>query len=43
MVANRLISSLLGVPLRDYGCTLKAYRREVIEDVRLYGEMHRPV
>jgi glycosyltransferase involved in cell wall biosynthesis len=43
MVANRLISSLLGVPLHDYGCTLKAYRREVIEDVRLYGEMHRPV
>jgi dolichol-phosphate mannosyltransferase len=41
VVANRLISSLLGVPLHDYGCTLKAYRREVIEDVRLYGEMHR--
>lgn len=40
-VANHLISSLLGVPLHDYGCTLKAYRREVIEDVRLYGEMHR--
>src|SRR6266581_7660091 len=39
--ANWLISSLLGVPLHDYGCTLKAYRREVIEDVRLYGEMHR--
>ena len=41
VVANRLISALLGVPLHDYGCTLKAYRREVIEDVRLYGEMHR--
>jgi len=40
-VANRLISSLLGVKLHDYGCTLKAYRREVLEDVRLYGEMHR--
>lgn len=40
-VANRLISFLLGVRLHDYGCTLKAYRREVIEDVRLYGEMHR--
>jgi glycosyltransferase involved in cell wall biosynthesis len=39
--ANWLISSLLGVPLHDYGCTLKAYRRAVIEDVRLYGEMHR--
>jgi glycosyltransferase involved in cell wall biosynthesis len=41
MVANRLISALLRVRLHDYGCTLKAYRREVIEDVRLYGEMHR--
>jgi glycosyltransferase involved in cell wall biosynthesis len=41
IIANRLISSLLGVPLHDYGCTLKAYRRDVIEDVRLYGEMHR--
>jgi dolichol-phosphate mannosyltransferase len=41
VAANRLISSVLGVPLHDYGCTLKAYRREVIEDVRLYGEMHR--
>ena len=41
MVANWLISRLLGVPLHDYGCTLKAYRREVLEDVRLYGEMHR--
>ncbi len=41
VVANRLISRLLGVPLHDYGCTMKAYRREVLEDVRLYGEMHR--
>src|SRR5215813_13793976 len=41
LIANRLISSLLHVPLHDYGCTLKAYRREVVEDVRLYGEMHR--
>lgn len=41
VMANRLISSLLGVRLHDYGCTLKAYRREMIEDVRLYGEMHR--
>lgn len=40
-VANRLISALLGVRLHDYGCSLKAYRRWVIEDVRLYGEMHR--
>jgi glycosyltransferase involved in cell wall biosynthesis len=41
LIANWLISALLHVPLHDYGCTLKAYRREVIEDVRLYGEMHR--
>jgi glycosyltransferase involved in cell wall biosynthesis len=41
VIANRLISALLHVPLHDYGCTLKAYRREVLEDVRLYGEMHR--
>lgn len=41
VLANRLISRLLRVPLHDYGCTLKAYRREVVEDVRLYGEMHR--
>jgi glycosyltransferase involved in cell wall biosynthesis len=40
-VANRLISAVTGVGLHDYGCTLKAYRREVIKDVRLYGEMHR--
>jgi glycosyltransferase involved in cell wall biosynthesis len=40
-IANRLISRISGVALSDYGCTLKAYRREVIKDVRLYGEMHR--
>ena len=40
-VANRIISSLFRVRLHDYGCTLKAYRRDVIEDIRLYGEMHR--
>ena len=40
-VANRLISKISGVRLHDYGCTLKAYRRSIIEDVRLYGEMHR--
>jgi glycosyltransferase involved in cell wall biosynthesis len=40
-VANKLISLISGVHLSDYGCTLKAYRREVIKDVRLYGEMHR--
>src|SRR3954469_15582535 len=40
-IANRIISWIGGVPLHDYGCSLKAYRREVIQDVRLYGEMHR--
>jgi glycosyltransferase involved in cell wall biosynthesis len=40
-IANRLISRISGVRLNDYGCTLKAYRREVIKDVKLYGEMHR--
>jgi glycosyltransferase involved in cell wall biosynthesis len=40
-LANRLASRISGVHLHDYGCTLKAYRRSVIENVRLYGEMHR--
>jgi len=40
-LANKLISRVTGVPLHDYGCTLKAYRREVLEGFRLYGEMHR--
>lgn len=40
-LANRLISRLSGVDLHDYGCTLKAYRREVLAGVKLYGEMHR--
>jgi len=41
MLANALISKVTGVPLHDYGCTLKVYRREVVENLRLYGEMHR--
>jgi glycosyltransferase involved in cell wall biosynthesis len=41
MMANRLISWIGGVPLHDYGCSLKAYRRESLADVHLYGEMHR--
>ena len=41
ILANRLISWVSGVRLHDFGCSLKAYRREVIEGVRLYGEMHR--
>jgi glycosyltransferase involved in cell wall biosynthesis len=40
-LANHLISWVTGVYLHDYGCTLKAYRREVFQHVRLYGEMHR--
>lgn len=41
LIANRLISKTTGVYLHDYGCTLKAYRREVFQHIRLYGEMHR--
>ncbi len=41
MIANRIISWIGGVPLHDYGCSLKAYRRESLADVHLYGEMHR--
>ena len=41
IMANRLISFVSGVRLHDFGCSLKAYRREVVEGVRLYGEMHR--
>jgi glycosyltransferase involved in cell wall biosynthesis len=40
-IANWLISRITGVKLHDYGCTLKAYRREVLEETKLYGEMHR--
>jgi len=40
-IANKIISWIGGVPLHDYGCSLKAYRRDVIQDVKLYGEMHR--
>src|SRR5512147_1018172 len=40
-LANSLISSVTGVHLHDYGCTLKAYRRDALEGFRLYGEMHR--
>lgn len=40
-IANKLISRISGVRLSDYGCTLKAYRRSIVEEVKLYGEMHR--
>lgn len=41
IIANGMISKMTGVALHDYGCTLKAYRRDVIQNVHLYGEMHR--
>lgn len=41
LVANLLVARISGVPLHDFGCTMKAYRRSVLEGVRLYGEMHR--
>lgn len=41
VIANWIIGRVGGLRLHDYGCTLKAYRREVLEPVRLYGEMHR--
>ena len=41
IVANWLISMTTGVRLHDYGCTLKAYRRDVVKNLRLYGELHR--
>ena len=40
-IANRLIARVTGVRLHDYGCSLKAYRREVVDDLNLYGELHR--
>src|ERR1051326_6657323 len=41
MIANRIISFIGGVRLHDYGCSQKAYRREFLKEVKLYGEMHR--
>lgn len=41
ILANRFISGMTGIRLHDYGCTLKAYRREVLDGINLYGEMHR--
>ncbi len=40
-MANILISKISGIHLHDYGCTLKAYKKEVLNDIKLYGEMHR--
>jgi glycosyltransferase involved in cell wall biosynthesis len=41
ILANRLISWVTGLRLHDYGCSLKAYRREIVQDLQLYGELHR--
>lgn len=41
VIANWMISKISRVPLNDYGCTLKAYKREILQHVKLYGEMHR--
>ncbi|HPS56159.1 MAG TPA: glycosyltransferase family 2 protein [Sedimentisphaerales bacterium] len=41
MIANWLIAKITGVELHDFGCTLKAYRKHVLDQIRLYGEMHR--
>lgn len=41
MIANGLISRITGVHLHDYGCSLKAYRRDIVKNLKLYGEMHR--
>lgn len=41
IIANALISKITGVHLHDYGCTLKAYRKEIVQNIQLYGELHR--
>jgi glycosyltransferase involved in cell wall biosynthesis len=41
MIANKIISIIGGVHLHDYGCTLKAYRKDILKNIKLYGEMHR--
>jgi glycosyltransferase involved in cell wall biosynthesis len=41
LIANKMIGLMSGVTIHDYGCTLKAYRKEALDGIRLYGEMHR--
>ena len=41
MAANYIISKIAGLNLKDYGCTLKAYKKDIINNIPLYGEMHR--
>ena len=40
-IANRLIGNVTGIHLHDYGCSLKAFKHEIIKDIKLYGELHR--
>jgi len=40
-IANKLIAQVTGLKLHDYGCSLKAFKREIIDDIKLYGELHR--
>jgi len=40
-IANKLIGKVTGVHLHDYGCSLKAFKKEIIKDIKLYGELHR--
>jgi len=40
-IANKLIAKVTGLNLHDYGCSLKAFKREIIDDIKLYGELHR--
>ena len=40
-IANKLIAQVTGLKLHDYGCSLKAFKKEIIDDIKLYGELHR--
>ena len=40
-IANKLIARVTGLKLHDYGCSLKAFKKEIIDDIKLYGELHR--
>ena len=40
-IANKLIAHVTGLKLHDYGCSLKAFKKEIIDDIKLYGELHR--
>ena len=40
-IANKLIANITGIKLHDYGCSLKAFKKEIVDDIKLYGELHR--